>query len=182
MKRFSARQTLLLCLPLLFVAGAGIMVSNSRARERAFYAQPFVPGLKVVRGKVPGDSLPGLFEVEAHCLAVGGQGQSHWLLRGQLFDMSGKAPREIWNSQKLLTPELVEDVMSGAGGVSLDVANNPSRPSNDGSLVLHLQVNRCLLAHPLALPASRGRCPASLSSRLHLLRVQELALDAPLRH
>ena len=103
MKKFSFSQLLLLSLPVLLVV-AGVLVSNWRENERkallAYYSQPYKPQLKVERSKAPKNAVSKEFRFKAHCLSIGGSERSQWLVRGQLFDMSGKAPREIWNSQK----------------------------------------------------------------------------------
>ena len=127
MKKFSFAQTALLCLPVLFVVVIGALISGVRERERkeriAYYSQPYKPQLKVERAEVPKVKQvgPGLFEVQARCLSTGGSRQSDWWVRGQLFDISGKTPIEIWNSQK--PPQTVSYIMAMPGPFTVGGAN-----------------------------------------------------------
>lgn len=117
MKRFSLRHILLLCLPFVLIAVVAAIKIQANRQQRFYFSQPFAPRLEVVRAKVPSATAagPGLFEVAARCSAIGGNGESSWLVRAELFDISGKAPREIWNSQKLIVPTLVGYVQTDAG-------------------------------------------------------------------
>lgn len=114
------KTTSLLILPcvLILVVGVGVTKFRSYEREktRQYYSQPFEPELKLEHGEVPGYSLPGLFEVKASCIGKGGTAHSRWWVRAALMTNDGKAPREIWNSQKLLVQGSVSPIMSGIGG------------------------------------------------------------------
>jgi hypothetical protein len=94
----------LLTIPCALLAVGGIIIGRVQESERqariAYYAQPFAPVLKLERGKVPGYSLPGLFQVDAHCISNGGGGRSQWLVRGVLLKRDKKGLYEIWDAQK----------------------------------------------------------------------------------
>lgn len=118
MKSSSTRSMILLCLPAAFILVFGILVSGYRERERkeriAYYSQPYKSQLQVEYADMP--KFAGAFEVKAHGISTGGSRQSHWWFRGQLFDMSGRTPREIWNSQK--SAQSLSYIMGYPGGIS----------------------------------------------------------------
>ena len=127
MKKSSVLPIVGLCLPVAFIIVAGILVTGHRERERkallAYYSTPYKPQLKVGRAEVPKVSEvgSGLFEVQARCVSTGGSRQSQWWVRGQLFDVSGKIPREIWNSQK--AAQTLAHIMTYPGPFSVGGVN-----------------------------------------------------------
>lgn len=138
MKQDSARTVLFLTLPCVFILIAGAGVARWREAERkfwtAYYSQPFKPRLELARGKVPGYSLPGLFEVQARTISSGGRGQSHWLIRGELVTVGRKSSREIWNAQKFSDPSVVSHNMRGTYSISGgSTAANISGPSGEAT-------------------------------------------------
>ena len=114
---------LILFVALTLVLGAG---GSYQVRERqatkSYYSQPFEPEFKIERADVPGYSLPGLFQAEAHCISKGGSGQSRWLVRAVLRTNDKKAPRELWNSE-IVTP----GTLKVSNGISPIVSSNSQK-------------------------------------------------------
>lgn len=134
MKQHSAKTAVLLTLPCVFILVAGAGVARWRDAEHkahiAYYSHLFKPRLELGRGKVPGYSLPGLFEVQARTISSGGRGQSQWLIRGELVTAGPKPSREIWNAQKFSDPDMVSYIMRGpisfSGGSTTSDISGPS--------------------------------------------------------
>ena len=163
MKKSSLRQTLWLCLPVLLIVVVGGLISGWREHERkaqlAYYSQPYRPQLKVERAEVPkvGEVGLGLFEVRARCLSTGGSHHAQWLVRGQLFDVSGPVPREIWNSQK---PPLSVSFLSSYSGSFQPLGDTPWanfhwRFSHDPKDKRTLKFVVEAVANPISVPASQ---------------------------
>lgn len=131
MKRFSPLQILLLCLPFTLISLVVVIKVQGREKMRVYYSHPFMPRFELVRGE-PTGVLPGIFKVQANCLSSGGRGRSHWLVRGQLLDISGTAPQEIWSSQKWTSMEVAQLLTVGTEGLDIAPADNDGTQPVEG--------------------------------------------------
>lgn len=130
MRRFSPIQVFLFSLPIVILALVFTMRIESQERLRSYYSHPFAPQLKIVLGKMRSNEASSSFRIDTNFLSGGGQGQSRWLVRGQLFDLSGEVPREVWNSQTKPGSATIQNPFRGGLKISLDDLKNPARPGH----------------------------------------------------